>query len=373
MKPALRNPLLTFHLWTGITVGLVFTVVALSGAALIFRGKLERSLDPQRFIVVPGATRLPIDDLVARAKAAHPGPEFLSVRFWSDPTMPLTALFDDKKYVHLNPYTGAVLGIRARYGEGFGWIEAIHKYLLLEPTLGETVNGSFSFVFVALLSTGFVLWWPATRRALIAGLTFNRKLSGRPWNLNLHKTIGAYAALVLLFSASSGIPISFESLQVVLDVITFSKRDEPPVALASEKEPFAGFDAVERQINYLMPAARETFIPLPKKGIVPAYAIAGDASHPNARSYVYLDPAARVVRYAPFSQASAGYRLYYWMLSFHTAVAGGWVVQLILLLATLSVPVLGWTGVASYLRRKSRSRAPVPTPPLSRPEPLSAK
>jgi uncharacterized iron-regulated membrane protein len=374
MKPALRTPLLTFHLWTGLTIGLVFMVVALSGAAMIFRGKLERALDPGRFVVEPGTKRLPIDDLVARARAAHISANFLSVRFWSDPTMPFMALFSDKQYVHLNPYTGAVLGVRKRYGEGFGWIEGLHKYLLLEPTTGETVNGTFAVVFATLLLTGVVLWWPATRRALVAGLTLNRQLSGRPWNLNLHKTIGAYAALVLLFNALSGIPIAFESTWRVLDLITFSKRDEPPVAPVGAKIPFAGFDALERQIDYLMPDARETYIPLPIQGLVPAYAIAADAPHPNARSYVYLDPGASVVRYAPYAQASAGYRLYYRMLSLHTAVTGGIIVQLLLLFATLSVPLLAWTGVASCLRRKSRQRAIVSIPQLnSNPEPVLAK
>ena len=48
--------------------------------------------------------------------------------------------------------------MRKRYGEGFGWIEGLHKYLLLEPTTGETVNGTFACVFAALLLTGVVLW-----------------------------------------------------------------------------------------------------------------------------------------------------------------------------------------------------------------------
>ncbi len=372
MKPVLRTPLLTFHLWTGITVGVVFMVVALSGTALIFRSKLERTLDPQRFVVEPGATRLPIDNLVARARVAHPGVDFLSVRYWSDPTASFTAYFADRNYVHLNPYTGAILGTRARYGEGFGWIEGLHKYLRLEPTLGESVNGTFAGVFAALLLTGFVLWWPATRRALVAGLTLNRKLTGRPWQLNLHKTIGAYAGLVLLFSAVSGIPISFESTWPVLDLITFSKREQPPSAPVGVPTAFAGFDVVGRQIAKLMPAARETYIPLPKAGLISAYAIAADAPHPNARSYVFLDPAASVIRYAPWAQASAGYRLYYWMLSLHSAATGGIVVQLLLLTATLCVPLLAWTGVASYLRRKSRARTPVSVVALN-PEPVSAK
>ena len=373
MKPALRTPLLTLHLWVGITVGLVFITVALSGAALIFRGKLERTLDPKRFIVEAAPTRLPIDELVARATASHPSAEFISVRFYRDPTMPFMALFTDKQYVHVNPHTGEVLGARQRYGEGFGWIEGLHKYLLLEPKLGENVNGTFAFIFVALLGTGVILWWPATRRALVAGLTLNRKLSGRPWNLNLHKTVGIYVALVLLYSATSGIPISFESTRAVLDAITFSKRDEAPtVPAAAAPEKFAGFDAVQREMEKLLPGATETYIPLPKKGLVAAYGIAAAAPHGNARSYVYLDASATVVRSAPYAETSLGYRLYYWMLSLHTAVAGGLVWQLVLLGGTLCVPLLAWTGIASYLRRKFRKTAPVVARALN-PEPVPAK
>ena len=372
MKPALRTPLLTLHLWIGITVGVVFMVVALSGAVLIFRTKLERTLDPRRFIVAPGAVRLSPDELVARARAAHPASEFLSVRYYGDPTMPFLAYFSNKDYVHVNPYTGEILGTRPRYGEGFGWVEGLHKYLMLEPSVGENVNGTFAFIFIGLMLTGIVLWWPVTRKALKAGLTLNPKLSGRPWNLNLHKTIGIYAACVLLFSATSGVPISFESTRAVLDFMTGSKREAPPPAPATPAGKFVGFNAVAARIETLMPGAHETYIPLAKKGVIPAYAIAADAPQPNARSYVYLDSAAHVLRFAPFAEASAGYRLYYWMLSLHTAVAGGFAMQLVLLCGALAVPVLAWTGVASYLRRKSRAKAAVVSRTVT-PEPVLSK
>jgi vanillate O-demethylase ferredoxin subunit len=372
MKPALRTPLLTLHLWIGLTVGVIFSVVALTGTALIFRARFERTLDAHRFIVEPGSTRLSLDDLVARAKAVHPGPAFLSVRYWGDPTMPFTAYFADKNYVHVNPYTGEILGTRARYGEGFGWLEGLHKYLTLEPKLGETVNGTLAFIFVALLGSGLVLWWPATRRALVAGLTINRKLSGRPWNLNLHKALGVYAAALLLFSAVSGIPISFESTRVVLDVLTLSKHGEAPLPTGATGQHFAGFAAVQREMEARMPSAIETYIPAPKNGLVAAYAIAADAPHPNARSYVYLEPSAKVLRFTPFAEAGAGYRLYYWMMSLHTGVAGGLGWQILLFFATLSVPVLAWTGIGSYRKRRSRAQVSAAAPLLN-PEPVSAK
>jgi uncharacterized iron-regulated membrane protein len=385
MKPAFRKPLLAVHTWVGLTAGLVLLIVAVTGAVLIFRTALERKLDPARWIVAPDAHRLSLDDLAARARAAHPEGELESVRFYGDPTAPVLALFSNKEYVHLNPHTGAVLGIRQRYGEGFGWVEGVHKYLMLAPTLGEDVNGSFAIVFAALTLTGIVLWWPATRRALKAGLTINRKLKGRPWHLNLHKTLGAYVALVILFSAVTGVPIALESTQSVIYFLTGSKITPPPaatevpasvtpVAVAARSADvapptatnaagvsFAGFQAIADRIESLMPQARETYIALPKKGVVSSYAIATGAPHPNARSYVWFEPAtARVLRFTPYAQATTGFRVYYWMLSLHTAVTGGIAVQVILLVGTLSVPVLAYTGVASYLRRKSRRETPAP-------------
>jgi len=255
--------------------------------------------------------------------------------------------------VHLNPYTGAVLGIRARYGEGFGWIEGLHKFLHLEPSTGEPITGYAALVFGLIILSGIVLWWPATRRALKAGLTLNPKLTGRPWNLNLHKTLGVYAALVLLFTTFSGVPISLDWAKNALYVRTGSKKVAAPGVAVPKEGPFAGFNAMARRVAEAMPEARETYIPLPKKGVVAAYAIEADAGHPNARSYVWLEPATgAALKTSPYRQAGAGFRLYYWMMSVHTGMLGGLVVQIILGLGALMVPVLAYTGTASYLRRK---------------------
>ena len=376
MKPALRKPLLAFHLWTGIIAGLVLIVVALSGCVLIFRAQFERRLDPQRFIVKGDGPRRSLDQLAVAATAAHPAGTLESVRLFGDPTMPVMYLFSNKEYVHVDPHTGAILGTRQRYGEGFGWVEGIHKYLTLEPSLGENVNGGLAFVFAFLFATGAILWIPATRKALVAGLTLNRKLKGRPWNLNLHKTIGAYAALILAFSAMSGIPIALESTRVVIDFVTGSKKLPPVSRPAVGTGSFIGFQAVEDRIEKLMPGATETYIALPKNGIVSSYAIAAQAPHPSARSYVLLDAATgKVLRFTPFENAPIGFRAYYWLLALHTAVAGGTLVKILLVFATLSVPVLYFTGLASYIKRrflKPATRTAVRTAKPS-PEPAQVK
>ncbi len=361
MRPAARKLLLSTHVWAGLGLGVLLVVMAVSGTLLVFRAQLERRLDARRFVVAPGAVRLPVDALVARARAAHPSAEIESVRSYGDPTMPLLVYFTNREYVHLDPYTGAVLGVRQRYGEGFGFIEGVHKFFQLPPSIGEQVSGYTALAFSFIIVSGLILWWPATRRALKAGLVLNGKLRGRPWNLSLHKVVGAYAALVLLVSCLTGVPISLDWAKQALYPLTGSVRALPPEL--PDHGVFSGFGAAVAAVSARFPAAREIYVPLPKAGVVAAYAIEAGAPHPNARSYVWLESATgRIRQAAPYAQASAGLWLYYWMMSLHTGAVGGPWVQVILLLGALSVPLLAYTGAVSYVRRQS-SRAAKVVPP----------
>lgn len=342
-----------------MTLGLILVVMSVSGAMLVYRNQLQPRLDPRRFVVTPGASRLPADELVARARVAHPTAELESVRFYGDPTAPFLVYFTNRDYVHLNPYTGEVLGIRPRYGAGMGWIEGLHKFLQVDPSVGEAVTGYTSLVFSLIILSGLVLWWPATRRALQAGLTLNRRLSGRPWNLNLHKVLGLYASVVLLVSSVTGVPLSLDWTKHVLYAVTGSTRFEPAAPVAPARGAFVGFTTAAAVIAAQYPAAIETYIPLPKLSLVPAYVIEAGAAHPNARSYIWLEPdTARVVQATPYATAPFGRRLYYWMMSLHTGLVGGPVIPLVLLLGALCVPVLAYTGTASYLKRKYGRTAP---------------
>lgn len=366
MSLNVRKLLLPLHLWTGLTIGLLLMITAATGSLMVFRHQLEPRFDPRMFVVEPGPVRLPPDELVARARAAHPAGELDNIRYSGEPTAPFMVYFTNKDFVHLNPYTGAVLGVRERYGSLFGWLEGMHKFLHLEPAIGEPIMGYSALVFGFIILSGLVLWWPASRRALKAGLTLNWKLKGRPWNLNLHKVLGAYAALILLFSVSTGVPIALDWAKDLLYPLTGSRKSPPPVAPAAAPGAFAGFDAATDSIARVYPGATETYVPLPKKGLVAAYVIESGASHPNARSYVWLEPAtARVIQARTYARAAAGFRVYYWMMSLHTGAVGGPVWQIILLFGALSLLVLGYTGTASYLRRKSGRPAATKIPAVA--------
>jgi uncharacterized iron-regulated membrane protein len=352
MNHGVRKGLIRIHVWSGLTIGLLLLGVALTGAILAWRPQLEKKTSAALFTVTPGQAKLPADQLAAIAQAAHPGAPLESIHYYGDPTMPFFAYFSDKIFVHVNPYTGVVIGSRPRYGDFFGWLEGFHKFLHLLPAIGEPIMGTDAIVLTVVIVVGLVLWWPASRRALRAGLTVNGKLSGRPWHLNVHKVVGVYAALVLLASALTGIPNSLEWAKALLYPLTGTTAMDPPHPKVIPPG-FAGFTAMAAQLDRLVPNAEESFIPEPKNGVVASYAVGAGAVHPYARSYLYLNPPdAAVLRFSPYAQASAGFRLYFWALAFHTGLIGGWPVQLILCLGALAVPALLFTGLNSYLKRK---------------------
>jgi vanillate O-demethylase ferredoxin subunit len=226
------------------------------------------------------------------------------------------------------------------------------------------LTGSFALGYVGLILAGVALWWPTTRRALKAAFTLDRTRTGRAWNLNLHRTLGACVALVLLFNAATGVTIAFESLRDGYYFLTGSTKDIPPALPNLSPVKFVGYEPILRRIDAQLPHAREIYILPPKRGVVMAGVVAADAPHPNARSYIWFDStSAEIVRFTPNAQVSAGFRLYSWMISLHTGVTGGLPLKLVLLFACLGVPVLAYTGIASFLRRRSHraSSAPQPT------------
>jgi vanillate O-demethylase ferredoxin subunit len=78
-----------------------------------------------------------------------------------------------------------------------------------------------------------------------------------------------------------------------------------------------------------------------------------DAPHGLARTFIYMDPnTGDIVRFDPYATSSTGNRIYRWLGALHQGYVGGWPVQLLLFAGILGVPVLAYTGIRSYVRRR---------------------
>ncbi|MGH8122732.1 MAG: PepSY domain-containing protein, partial [Rudaea sp.] len=239
-------------------------------------------------------------------------------------------------------------------------LEQIHRFRWLRG--GNVLVGTCVAAFaLALAVLGGYLWWPQTRRGWRRALRFDGNLGGPARRLNRHQTVGIYAGIIVLVSALTGLPQSFDWYRNTLYRIAGSAP--PAHAPQSTVPPAAKRLSVQEyweRAQALVPEPSDALLHFPHKpdDAVDIYMIGRDAPHPNARSLLALDAyTGAVLSFTPYAQSSAGHKLYFWTLSWHTGLVGGWVGQLVLFGGALGIPYLAWTGIGNYLRRKLRRPA----------------
>ncbi len=364
MQASLRKSILQSHRAIGLSIGLFIVMVALTGAGMLFRERLEPLVYPHLLKVQSCNARLPLDTLIANASASNPaagGPTQL--RIYAEADVSTRILLSDNRWYYVNPCTGDVLGSEDRYGGVFGVMAALHSFHYLQS--GSVVAGTLALTFaIVLIGGGLAVWIPDSLRKRRRGATVKVKLTGRARWLHLHKTTGAYVSVILLTCALTG---ALQSFQFVRDALYSLTASKPPTAapklVVQSNAPNLSVEALWERAQALVPRPKYARIHYPRK---PGDAfnvdlVAPDAPHINAFSYASLDTrTGKVLRFTPYSQNSLGHRIYLTALALHYGWLSGGFLQMLQLIGVLSVPVLACAGIGSYLHGKRKRPAPAP-------------
>lgn len=367
-----RDLVLPIHRWLALTLGVIVLASAVTGAGMAFRKELDPLVYSRMLHASTCGDRLPLDAFVARARALHPKGQIDYIRLLDHADAPVILRFTDKDTFYFDGCTGEVLGQQNRYGGVFGQLERIHRFAFIPN--GGWLMGTGAFVLaIALVAGGLIVWWPRSPRRLRDVLKLNTALKGRAFELDLHRTLGAYAAVPLLLSALTGLPTAFDWVRHGVDAMAGTPVEKPPVSappkhVGKAKAAKISMEQAWREADALAPRAQEMLLHLANKPKSPVeiFIIAADAPHANARTYLYLDAySGKVLKFAPYKDMGLGEKIYYWALSLHTGEVGGVFGQFLLFLGALSVPVFAYTGANSYLRRtlnRPRGKAGRPAP-----------
>ena len=178
------------HLWLSVPVGLIITVICLTGAALVFERDITESLNPKIYKVAytEGDTPLPPSELVASIRQQVPDSlELLSLQLSGERDVACMATFKGagKRSLSVNPYTGEVNGWTKSY-PFFQTMRKLHRWLMDPPaykgakSAGKVIVGITTFVMVVILVSGIVIWIPRTRKALRNRLVISTHISLPP-------------------------------------------------------------------------------------------------------------------------------------------------------------------------------------------------
>lgn len=205
------------HKWLGLVSGGVVVIVCLTGSLYAFKDEIEAATQPWRFVQPGKEAPLPPSEILRRVEPLGEGlrPFALTYGEVGDAIrVDLTGPGGEQAIVWLHPYDGHLLKLVRKEAGDFDFFRFIldgHRRLWLPPAVGRPLVGSCVLLFLLVLITGLVVWWPKvwTRDRLRRLFRIQRNGGGRRLLFDLHVVLGMYAALVLILLAATGLVWSF--------------------------------------------------------------------------------------------------------------------------------------------------------------------
>lgn len=215
------------HLWFGLSVGIIVFIVSLTGTLYIFKDEVQNLLRKDA-IYVPTSAQKPLPINILREKVSLELNEkfpLSSVEISLDKGKSYRFLYYEKnkkgwnyfqevlinKQVYVNQYTGQILAVYNEKYDFFNILKYIHWGLLLNSDWGKYVVGIPTVLFIFMLITGIILWWPKNKNARKGRFWF-RWENVKTWkrkNYDLHNILGFYASFIALLMSVTGIYFAY--------------------------------------------------------------------------------------------------------------------------------------------------------------------
>ena len=161
----MRKLFAKIHLWISLPLGILFSVICLTGAILVFENETLQLLNPSA-------------DVMSMGKHAPERKELVGYDFFHSTLR-------------------------------------IHRWLLDAPakkgerTVGKEIVGYSTLAMAIVLMSGIVIWWPRNRKVLKNRLSVTCSKGSRRFWYDSHVSIGFYATLLLLIMCLTGLVWSF--------------------------------------------------------------------------------------------------------------------------------------------------------------------
>lgn len=355
------------HIFLAFGGGLLFALIGLTGSLNLYRDNIDEWLNPRLVLSANGQTPLPLDKLFAAVKAAHPDRHGVWIlEMPRAPNRTLTAWFEQPResvgeryaplMVAVNPYTAEIVASRF-WGKTFvTWILDLHTDLQLREN-GRQTLAVLAVLLSISLGSGLYLWWPGW-----AGLINASKVRGSSvirLLFDLHRTLGALSAGILLLLAFTGFHLAYPRLLETLtaaegmghgdggpNVLSTAQANDHPISLAEAILVARG----------LFPSAEVRRIATPQ-GDIGTYRInlrqSQELNQHHPFTNIWVDRWSGQIRAVNNpKQFSAGQSFTTWQWPLHTGEAFGVWGKRLWFFAGLMPAFLLISGLLHWLRRK---------------------
>ena len=355
------------HLWLGLSLGLLFVVIGLTGSALVFYVGIDEALHPEASsdarAPAPGWSSPVWDRALATGRAAGFDPAgkwsfevtgaggAIPARYY--PPAPIGVAHPPRQMVWFSSDGSRIVRVAPWGGYLMSWLYELHMQLLAGD-VGMQIVGWFGVAILLLLVTGVIAWWP--RGSWAKALAFKRHAAPIRRLHDLHKLTGVGSALLLLIVTATGVVLALPGVKAAL----LAPAPVPePRSLGVAGMPISLHRALG-VARVAVPDGRLVFIDVPGDIGTPYRIRLQVPGDPHARfpgSYVFVDQrTAGVVAVQDIRTGGIGTTINAWVRPLHDGSIGGLPIRILTVLIGMTPMALFLTGFLRWQRRKGRRK-----------------
>ncbi len=210
------------HLWLGLGSGIIVLIVCLTGCIWVFNEEIDGLMHPENKVEWQNKPVLSPSQLTAIAVNLYPDKVPAYANYHQGEVINLSLRNKVEKggrggggrrgggvQLKVNPYSGEVISnVVRKPGETdfFRFILNGHRFLWMPFEIGRPIVNYGTLVFVVLLITGLIWWYPKKWNKSTTDKSFKIKwgASFKRVNLDLHNVLGFYSLLLLAAIALTG-------------------------------------------------------------------------------------------------------------------------------------------------------------------------
>ncbi len=206
------------HLWLGLVSGIVVFIVSITGCIYVFQQDIKDAQESWRFVEAEQQSMVPPGTLLDSANAYVQGlaPTGLT---YAGKTGAAAVGYEriengreSFEVVFMNPYSGKFIKKQSTSDANFDFFRFIidgHRYLWLPQAIGKKIVDYATLIFIFLLISGLILWWPKNLKKAEKRKAFFIKWNAKFKRLvyDLHNVVGFYSLILAFIIVATGVVV----------------------------------------------------------------------------------------------------------------------------------------------------------------------
>ena len=357
------------HLWLGLLSGLIVFIVALTGSILVFEDEIDELINPEFYHVnAIGKSKKTVDYCTDMLIKQYSVKEINRIYTFNDPERTLRVIAKDtegqSQIFSINPYSAEVLGTMPLKTRFYSVVLDLHRHLILGD-VGKFITGCSCLIFVFMLLSGLVLWWPKKIKNIKQRLTIKWKASFKRVNWDFHSTFGFYTFFVLLIISLTGLTWSFKwfenGIYYLADGTTKkpSAKVENPSKTDLNQDKSLFYQNILKTTDSIFTYRGNVQIRMPSDSVNSILVLKENLEKeiPNQSSTAYFDRyTGKNIENRPYESFSNGDKIRRLIYPIHTGSIYGYPTKIVAFLVCLFAVSLPVTGLIIWLGRKKSKK-----------------